>query len=1004
MTKQADTSSLNAMSSPRKPLPISPGKWVAWLTLAVSLALSVVAWQMAKSSAAQEAREHFEFHTSEIKEAMYQRLLAYKEVLHGVGGFFYTAQPMTREKWRQYVAHLQVEKIYPGILGIGFAQRVPLNALAAHIRHVRAEGFTDYTVWPLGKRREYTAIVYLEPFHWRNQRAHGYDMHIDPIRRRAMAQARDYGKATVSSKIKLMQETGHDIQAGFVMYLPLYRRGAPLDTVAQRRAALWGYVYSPFRMNDLINGVLGKIERDVGIAIYDGATITPQTLMYRDNAPRRSVLVTDEVLHFEGHRWTLRFFSLPEFDARINRQKSRLVLGAGVVISFLLFAMTAALANTRTRALRLAHAMTAASRESEARLQEVSSTLGEGVYMTDCAGNILFTNPEAQRLLGWPEEEMQGRQAHALFHHHRADGSVYPVEACALDQANPDAAAYVAEDVFWRRDGARLPVSVNSAPILREGTQTGWVVAFHDISEQLAIREKLNRTLSEQQAILETAVVGIAYLKGSEIAWANTKMGEIFGYSTEELNGLPLDATYPSSEEAAAGNQAAAAAFAAANEYSVERLAKRRDGTLVWCHFNGRPVDRGKPREGAIWTAHDITERKLAEKALRDQQRDQQVIFDSVRAMIWYIDRDGNVLRSNRLAERYVGMAAGDMAGKSVFDLLPPAVAARYHADTMAVIASGREMLGTIEPVPRPDGSAGWFQSDKIPIHDENGEVVGVTIFVTDVSERLRAEEELKRLNEVLEQRVAAEAAKNREKDLLLIQQSRLAAMGEMMGNIAHQWRQPLNALGVLLSNVRDAYDFGELDGAMLDHSITDGRRLIQKMSTTIDDFRNFFRPNRQKVAFSLQDAVEEAIALVDASFKNNNIVIHFQRGEEVKIIGFPNEFSQVLLNLLSNAKDVLGSKAGQREVSIQVSCAAGSVRVAVHDNGGGIPGSVLPKIFDPYFTTREKGTGIGLYMSKMIVENMDGSIFARNIGDGAEITIELPLSGDSTQQQTPPA
>ncbi|HCA26234.1 MAG TPA: sensor histidine kinase, partial [Betaproteobacteria bacterium] len=291
-------------------------------------------------------------------------------------------------------------------------------------------------------------------------------------------------------------------------------------------------------------------------------------------------------------------------------------------------------------------------------------------------------------------------------------------------------------------------------------------------------------------------------------------------------------------------------------------------------------------------------------------------------------------------------------------------------------------MLGTIELAPRPDGSAGWFQSDKIPIHDENGEVVGVTIFVTDVSERLRAEEELKRLNEVLEQRVAAEAAKNREKDLLLIQQSRLAAMGEMMGNIAHQWRQPLNALGVLLSNVRDAYDFGELDGAMLDHSITDGRRLIQKMSTTIDDFRNFFRPNRQKVAFSLQESVEEAIALVDASFKNNNIVIHFQRGEEMKIVGFPNEFSQVLLNLLSNAKDVLGGKTGQREVSIQVSRTADSVRVAVHDNGGGISGSVLPKIFDPYFTTREKGTGIGLYMSKMIVENMDGSIFARNIGD----------------------
>jgi len=230
------------------------------------------------------------------------------------------------------------------------------------------------------------------------------------------------------------------------------------------------------------------------------------------------------------------------------------------------------------------------------------------------------------------------------------------------------------------------------------------------------------------------------------------------------------------------------------------------------------------------------------------------------------------------------------------------------------------------------------------------------------------------------------------ENQQMLIQQSRLAAMGEMIGNIAHQWRQPLNALALLHANIKDDFAYGELNKESLDKSLHHAERLIEKMSCTIEDFRNFFKPNKKPRLFSLDQAVRETLKLVNASFLGNNIEIVFHGDAVIEAHGYANEFSQVLLNALSNAKDAML----EREIAsgkIEISLGQDEARtwVIVRDNAGGIPEDVLPKIFDPYFTTREKGTGIGLYMSRMIMSHMGGVIEARNSGDGAEFKLSLP-------------
>ncbi|BCB26244.1 hypothetical protein SKTS_11300 [Sulfurimicrobium lacus] len=263
-----------------------------------------------------------------------------------------------------------------------------------------------------------------------------------------------------------------------------------------------------------------------------------------------------------------------------------------------------------------------------------------------------------------------------------------------------------------------------------------------------------------------------------------------------------------------------------------------------------------------------------------------------------------------------------------------------------------------------------------------------------EIAERKDAEEALRQLNETLEQRVSDEVAANREKDHMLIQQSRLAAMGEMVHNIAHQWRQPLNSLGLIISNIQDDFKFKAITEETLARDVSDARRLIEKMSTTIDDFRDFFRPDREKSSFDVAEAVREAVFIVMAALKNNSIEIAVDVPPDLTATGFPSQYAQAVLNLLVNAKEaILESETANGQIRVALRKEGKEAVLTVDDNGGGIAQDILPRLFDPYFTTKDQGSGIGLYMVKMIIErNMEGKIGAANIENGARFTLSIPL------------
>jgi signal transduction histidine kinase len=275
---------------------------------------------------------------------------------------------------------------------------------------------------------------------------------------------------------------------------------------------------------------------------------------------------------------------------------------------------------------------------------------------------------------------------------------------------------------------------------------------------------------------------------------------------------------------------------------------------------------------------------------------------------------------------------------------------------------------------------------------DELGELMsGFNAMLEQIELR---DDQLEEVNRSLERRVAETEAELRHKDQMLIQQNRRAEMGEMISNIAHQWRQPLNVVGGIIQNIRLSFESGHLNRENLEFEFREAMDAILYMSRTIDDFRNFFRPGKNKSVFSLNKVVAKSIELVEASLRNDGIAIDLEEEREICTLGYDNEYSQVLLNIINNARDALLAQGGAApRITIRVSGDNGRSVVTIRDNGGGIEDSILPKIFDPYFTTKEpgKGTGIGLYMSKVIIElNMGGKLTARTVDSGAEFRIEL--------------
>lgn len=375
-------------------------------------------------------------------------------------------------------------------------------------------------------------------------------------------------------------------------------------------------------------------------------------------------------------------------------------------------------------------------------------------------------------------------------------------------------------------------------------------------------------------------------------------------------------------------------------------------------------------------------------------------IVESADAIIWAAGIDLKLEFMSDQMKDILGYSAEQFFGYSLINLLNHGFFNEQDKELLLdginqVIKSGKKVSDLRCRAKHADGTWRWLNVNMTASRSVDGEVGQIVGVMHDIHAQKLAEEALQELNRELDSRVREEIQKNAEKDLLLQRQSRLAAMGEMIGNIAHQWRQPINSLGLVLSDLEDAAIYGECDLAYIRNSVGKSKAIIQKMSTTIDDFRNFYRADKSKALFSLKHVTDECLNLVDAAMNSNKINVVIKCDRDVLVNGYANEYSQAVMNILSNAKEAIVEKGiPQGEIVIEISEDGDYGVHTITDNGGGIPADILPRIFEPHFTTKEQGIGIGLYMTLITIEkNMHGRIDVENEGNGAKFSIYLPKS-----------
>ena len=273
---------------------------------------------------------------------------------------------------------------------------------------------------------------------------------------------------------------------------------------------------------------------------------------------------------------------------------------------------------------------------------------------------------------------------------------------------------------------------------------------------------------------------------------------------------------------------------------------------------------------------------------------------------------------------------------------------------------------------------------------------------------------ELTELNNYLEIKISKEVAQNRKKDIIMFQQARFASLGEMLNNIAHQWRQPLGSITMIIQSFQTKMSLGKLTESFINEKVNDALLLANNMSNTLDDFKNFFSPDKVKSTFNLEKCIEHSIELSKYLLVKENINIQLLIKDDIKLNTYYNELSHVFLNIISNSKDALCSNVDKNDriLKIMVNKYKKNVIVNILDNGGGIPLDILPKVFEPYYTTKYKsaGTGIGLYMSKQIIEkHMNGQISCKNIIHKMKndkvfncslFTIKIPLQNENSEHK----
>lgn len=486
--------------------------FVGWLIFFASVSLTLAAYFIANAQLNARGVERFEYRSAEISQAIQERLAVYEQALWGGAGLFNASTFVDRNEWRLYVESLNLNETLPGIQGMGYATPVKASEKEAHTVAVRAEGFPDYHIRPDTPREEYSSIIYLEPFDWRNQRAFGFDMWSNEMRRAAMMRARDEGIAATSGLITLVQETETDVQRGFLTYVPVYKIHPTPDTVDERREAFEGWVYAAFRAGNLMQGVLRGEDTYLNYSIYDGDQITEEKLLFStkpekdNNAKSNDASAHAVVKHLvlQGRPWLIEFITEDPLELVSTGTRNPIyILIAGAIINILLLYVLVSLFFVNRYAQQSYQKIRAEFEKSEGALQQKTRHLEvkeieadtffelapDAFFVVNYSGVIVKANQQAHDLFGYEKNTLHGLAIEELV-------------PSSMSEAHRDMRkAYVNNpEARVMADGKSLSAMKKSGEIflatinlvaLEIDSEKCIVAAVHDVSAQQAIQNHM---------------------------------------------------------------------------------------------------------------------------------------------------------------------------------------------------------------------------------------------------------------------------------------------------------------------------------------------------------------------------------------------------------------------------------------------------------------------------------------------------------------------------------
>lgn len=542
-----------------------------------------------------------------------QRIAAYSLMLRGAQGLFSTAEQIEQKAFQAYVDSLQLGADFSGVEGVGITLVVPHPQKAAHISSLLKQGFAEYAIKPEGKRDVYVPVMQLETFSGRNLRALGFDPYALATRRAAMDQSRDSGNVAITGKIKLVLETDSDVQSGFVMFLPLYKKGKPHDTTATRRANIIGWLHAPIRMNKFMSSLYGERASATEMSIYDGVEMTEQTLLYDSSGSQptaeNSGFQANEYLEIFGHTWTLNIRVPQGYESRLSKNSSSFIAISGISLSVVMILLTSNLVSGRERARK----QTQALRETKEHFELIFNSSPDCTIITRMDDGCITNTNNGISVLGYTSAEVIGKTTLEL--------NIWESEnyrKIFTKELRGKGFCKNLEVKFRRKDGSIFTGYMSAKVTVLQGVQH-IIGIMRDITEQ----QRAETELRLRGAALEaTANAIIITDRKGIIEWANPAFCKLSGYTKEETLGQNSQELVSSGIQPYQYYDDIWNTILAGFIWHGEIVNRRKDGTLYHEDQTITPVyDKKGDITHFVSVKQDVTERKLNEARVRELSR-----------------------------------------------------------------------------------------------------------------------------------------------------------------------------------------------------------------------------------------------------------------------------------------------------------------------------------------------------------------------------------------------